>query len=83
MPFSPNSSPACALHADRLSSRNYPRNINYIPVVIFSYASILEKIAILGQPPRHQILPKHAEAKFFTGFSHVCGGVITLRIVTG
>jgi len=43
MPFFPNSS---------LYSKNYPRNINHIPVVIFSYASILEKIAILGQPPR-------------------------------
>ena len=31
MPFSPDSSPACALHADRLSSKNYPRDINYMP----------------------------------------------------
>jgi len=29
MPFSPNSSPACALHADRFYSKNYPRNINH------------------------------------------------------
>jgi hypothetical protein len=51
MPFSPNSS---------LYSKSYPRNINYMhpkgtyfvaPAVFFSYASILEKIAILGQPP--------------------------------
>jgi len=31
--------------------KKYPRNINYMPVVIFSDASILEKIAILGQLP--------------------------------
>jgi len=42
MPFFPNSA---------LCSKNYPRNINYMPAVIFEQALILEKIAILGQPP--------------------------------
>ena len=42
MPFFPNSA---------LCSKNYPRNINQMPAVIFSQALILEKIAILGQPP--------------------------------
>jgi len=42
MPFFPNSS---------LYSKNYPRNINYIPVVVFFVCLDFEKIAILGQPP--------------------------------
>jgi hypothetical protein len=50
MPSPPNSS---------LYSKNYPWNINYMhpkgtyfvaPAVFFSYALILETIAILGQP---------------------------------
>ena len=43
MPFFPNSA---------LCSKNYPRNIKHMPAVIFSQALILEKIAILGQPPK-------------------------------
>ena len=42
MPFSPNSA---------LYSRDYPRNIKYIPVVIFFVCLDFEKTAILGQPP--------------------------------
>jgi len=53
MPFFPNSS---------LYSKNYPRNINYMPPEIFSYASILKKIAILGQPPS-----VHPEMDFMDG----------------
>ena len=41
MPFSPTSS---------LYPKNYHRNLNQMPAVSFSYASILEKNAIPGQP---------------------------------
>ena len=46
MPFFPNSA---------LREKNYPRNIRHMPVVIFLQALILEKIAILGQPPRSRL----------------------------
>jgi len=46
MPFSPNSS---------LYSKNYPRNIRYMPVVIFFVGLDFEKIAILGQPHRASV----------------------------
>ena len=42
MSFPPNSS---------LCLKNYPRNINYMPAVIFFVCFDFEKIAIPGQPP--------------------------------
>jgi len=52
MPFSPNSSPACALHADRSCPKKLSSEYQlYACGNFFGYSSILEKIAILGQPP--------------------------------
>jgi len=42
MPFFPNSA---------LCSKNYPRNINQMPAIIFFASLDFGKIAILGQPP--------------------------------
>ena len=53
MPFSPNSSPACALHADRSCPKKLSSEYQlYACGNFFGHSSILEKIAILGQSPR-------------------------------
>ncbi len=51
-PGSPNSSPACALHADRSCPKKLSSGYHlYACGNFFGHSSIVEKIAILGQPP--------------------------------